>query len=358
MRICYIGDARSIHLQRWIDHFASKGNDIFIISYHGARIRNARVTVIRHELNPFLAPAAYMAETMGIASEIRKIQPHLVHLHYVSIDGFAPALFKNVPLIASVWGSDIFYDFRVNRKFRMVIKHILRKADMVTATSRFLAEETEHHLPPGKTVRVIPFGVNTDFFHPGKRIKRHRPVQLCYIKGLEHHYGPQILISVMPKILEKYPDTRLLMAGGGSQEQPLKYLTDELGLSDSIRFTGPLSPESVKAALSESDIYVMPTLAQEAFGVAALEAQAMGVPVVASRTGGIPEAVLHGETGLLFEPGQPEALLSVLLKLIENPQLRQQMGNSGIKFVRNTYSWEVCAGRVEDLYTSVLHKDD
>ena len=354
MKICYIGDARSIHLHRWIDHFAFKGHEIFVISYHQAELKNARVTVIRHEQNPYLVPAAYIGETLRIRKEIHRIQPDLVHLHYVSIDGFAPALFKHVPLMASVWGSDIFYDLRVNRKFRMVIKYILRKADLVTATSRFLAEETERHLPPGKTVRVVPFGVDTEFFRPIGRKKKNRSIQLCYMKGLEHHYGPQILISVMPKILEKFPQTRLLMAGGGSQELSLKHFANELGLSGSIRFTGPLSPESVRDALSESDIFVMPTLAREAFGVAALEAQAMGVPVAASRTGGIPEAVLDGETGLLFEPGRSEDLLSVLVKLIGDPQLRKQMGDSGIQFVRNTYSWEVCAGKMAHLYASLV----
>ena len=178
MKICYIGDARSIHLRRWVDHFAGMGNEISIISYHPAAYANAQVYVIRHEKNPILVQVKYPGETLLIASRIRKIQPDLVHIHYVSIDGLAPALMKNIPLIASVWGSDVFHDFRVNRKFRMIIRKILKRADVVTATSRFLADETQKQLPPGKQVNVVPFGVDAAFFQPSKRFKRDKNITL------------------------------------------------------------------------------------------------------------------------------------------------------------------------------------
>jgi glycosyltransferase involved in cell wall biosynthesis len=246
MKICFIGDARSIHLRRWIDHFSLQGNAVSVISYHEAELSNARIYTIRHEKNALLGPLMYPAETMQIAGWIRKIQPDLVHLHYVSIDGLAPALFKNIPLIASVWGSDILYDFRFNRKFRMVIGHILHRADRITATSRFLAEETQKYLNPGKEVHVVPFGVDTEFFRPSVPVTGNRNMTLCYIKGLESHYGPQILLSIMPQILEKYTGTILVMAGSGSRERDLRRLAEESGVSASVQFPGSLSSESVK----------------------------------------------------------------------------------------------------------------
>jgi len=354
MKICYIGDARSIHLRRWVDYFAGMGNEISIISYHPAAYANARVYVIRHEKNPILVPVKYPGETMLIGSRIRKIQPDLVHIHYVSIDGLAPVLMKNIPLIASVWGSDVFHDFRVNRKFRMIIRKILKRADVVTATSRFLADETQKQLPPGKQVNVVPFGVDTAFFQPSKRFKRDKNITLCYIKALESHYGPHLLISTMPQILKNHPDTRLVMVGSGSQERNLRLLAQQLNISSLITFTGSLTPESVKGVLTKADIFIMPSLCQEAFGVAALEAQAMGVPVIASRRGGIPEAVKDGETGLLFDPDDSEQLFTALSKLMNNPKLRKQMGKKGKEFVSEMYDWDVCAQKMASLYNSFI----
>jgi len=356
MKICYIGDGRSIHLRRWVDHFFLKGNEIFIISYHPAKLSNARVYVVHHEQNPFLVPVTYIAETMQIAEIIRKIQPDFVHLHYVSIDGLAPALFKNVPLVVSFWGSDMFHDFRINRKFRMVIKYVLRKADAVTATSHFLAEETQKHLPRDKQVQIVPFGVDTGFFRPSRSGKKDRRITLCYIKSLERHYGPQTILSVMPEIIRNHPETELVMVGGGSQEDALKRLANDLGISTHVRFTGPLPAESVREVLKEADIFVMPTQCPEAFGVAALEAQAMEVPVLASRKGGIPEAVLDGETGILFDPDKTRELSAAITKLITNPGLRKQMGKKGRQFVSETYNWSVCAKKMEDIYFSLLNR--
>ncbi len=354
MKICYIGDGRSIHLRRWIDHFFLEGNEIFIITYHPAKLSNARVSGVHHEQNPFLVPVTYIVETMQIAEIIRKIQPDFVHLHYVSIDGLAPALFKNVPLIATVWGSDILYDFKVNRKFRAVIKYILRRADIITATSRFLAKETQDHIPKGKSVRVLPFGVDTDFFKPRKSVKKTDRITLCYVKGLEYYYGPQNLISALPQILRKFPSTELVMVGEGSCENTLRRFAEELGVLENIELTGFLSPDSVRKLLASVDIFIMPTLCNEAFGVAALEAQAMGLPVIASRRGGIPEAVKEGETAILVDGDDVEQLVEAICRLIENPDLRHQMGIKGREFVIQNYRWSSCTMMMEHLYRSLL----
>jgi len=354
VKICYIGDARSIHLRRWVDHFAGVGNEISIISYHPAAYANAQVYVIRHEENPILVPVKYPGETILIASRIRNIQPDLVHIHYVSIDGLAPALMKNIPLIASVWGSDVFHDFRVNRKFRMIIRKILKRADAVTATSRFLADETQKYLPRGKRINVIPFGVDTDFFRPIKPVKKDRNITLCYIKGLETHYGPHLLISILPKILKNYPKTRLIMVGSGSQERNLRHLSQKLNISSHVTFTGSLTPESVRGVLAKADIFIMPSLCQEAFGVAALEAQAMGVPVIGSRRGGIPEAVKDGETGILYNPDEPGELFSSICRLLDSQKLRRRMGKSGREYVTGKFGWEGCTGKMDRLYTNLI----
>jgi glycosyltransferase involved in cell wall biosynthesis len=102
------------------------------------------------------------------------------------------------------------------------------------------------------------------------------------------------------------------------------------------------------------DIFVMPsTENSETFGVAAIEAQAMEIPVVASKIGGIPEAMLDGTTGILVEPKNVEQLADAMIRLIENPEDRKRMGKAGRQFVLNNYNLEENVGLFESLYKSM-----
>ena len=103
MKLCFIGDARSIHLRRWVDYFAERGHEIHVISYHAFNLEKADIYVIKHHRNRLLLPFTYIVETLKIAAIIKRIKPDIVHLHYVSINGLASILFKRFPVIASPW---------------------------------------------------------------------------------------------------------------------------------------------------------------------------------------------------------------------------------------------------------------
>jgi len=94
----------------------------------------------------------------------------------------------------------------------------------------------------------------------------------------------------------------------------------------------------------------------ETFGIAAIEAQAMGLPVVATRIGGVSEAVLDDQTGLLVPPRDPQALARAVMRLIENPELRRSMSREGRRFVAQRYDWHKNAERVEELYYDLLSR--
>jgi glycosyltransferase involved in cell wall biosynthesis len=101
------------------------------------------------------------------------------------------------------------------------------------------------------------------------------------------------------------------------------------------------------------DIFVVPSL-QESFGVAAVEAAAAGLPVLASNVGGLPEVVVDGETGFLVPPADVEALSGRLSQLIADPALRQRMGQAGCTFIKAHYDWKANAAQMESLYQSIV----
>ena len=115
--------------------------------------------------------------------------------------------------------------------------------------------------------------------------------------------------------------------------------------------------EELPELLRNVDIFVMPSIREE-FGVAAVEAQAMEIPVVSTRVGGVPEVVLDGETGILVEPGDSEQLAQAILTLIENPALRRQMGKRGREHVLANYRWEDNAALMENLYQRIVHSSE
>jgi len=158
----------------------------------------------------------------------------------------------------------------------------------------------------------------------------------------------------MGLVIDRHPRTRLLMAGSGELCSQLEELTEQLDLTHHIAFLGAIENRRVPEILKDVDIFVMPST-QEGFGVAAVEAQAMEIPVVATRVGGIPEVVLDGETGILVEPGNSEQLAQAILTLIENPTLRKQMGERGRKRALANYRWEDNAALMERLYHGFVH---
>lgn len=365
MHICFVGNINSIHLQRWIGFFLNKGNEISVFSHSLKKIRGVKIHNVvdnnlffnipgtrrfTHKLRPFVARALYKRF-------LRKINPDILHIHQLSPSyplDFAFLGFK--PTIISIWGSDIlksYHDAPLAIKQKIVFA--LQKADLVTATSKFLAEETKK-LVPDKRIKIVPFGIDLKEFDPKKfPAKRDKIIKIGFLKHLKKIYSPEYLIKSFKLVLKEYPNTNLLIAGEGSQKEFLKELVEKLGLKTKVIFSGGILYSEVPKFLSQIDIFVMPSL-MEAFGVAALEASAMEIPVVASRIGGVPEVVKDGKTGFLVEPKNVDELAKAIAKLIENPSLREKLGQEGRKFVKENYNWSKNAQQMEKLYKRIIQK--
>jgi glycosyltransferase involved in cell wall biosynthesis len=127
----------------------------------------------------------------------------------------------------------------------------------------------------------------------------------------------------------------------------------DLGLTDRVRFLGVMAHAEIAPLLGDLDIFAMPSR-REAWGVAAAEASAVGLPVVASRVGGIPEIVVDGETGLLVPAEDPDALAAALDKLLADPELCAQMGRAGRARIEAEYRWDACVDTMEAVYAGML----
>lgn len=173
------------------------------------------------------------------------------------------------------------------------------------------------------------------------------------VARLERAKGIRYLVSAMPEVVSRFPNTVLVIVGDGSKRCELTSLSSELGISQNVIFTGQLTDPG--PILSILDVFVLPSL-REALGLAILEAMAFSLPVVATRVGGIPEAVVHNETGILVPPGNSEALTRALLGLAENPAMRKAHGAAGRKRFLKLFTDSAMAGQTLAVYKRVLAK--
>jgi glycosyltransferase involved in cell wall biosynthesis len=200
----------------------------------------------------------------------------------------------------------------------------------------------------------VPFGVDLGRFQV-REAASSGEVVLGFVKWLKPKYGPDVMIEAFAKIHAQRPNTRLVLAGKGEMQEQLQARVNELGLTSSVQILGRVDHEKVPALIRSFDIMVMPSVYEsETFGVAAIEASASGVANVASRVGGVPEAVIHGKTGLLVPPRDVDALAAACVELIDNPARRREMGMAGRRFVERYYDWRENTRLMGEIYRAAV----
>jgi glycosyltransferase involved in cell wall biosynthesis len=175
-------------------------------------------------------------------------------------------------------------------------------------------------------------------------------------KGLEYLLRA---VAILAERANRSYDPRLplqvVLAGDGPSRESLEYLTAELRIDDRVRFLGEIAHEDVPGVLQTFDIFAMPSIA-EGFGVSALEASAMELPVIASDIHGIPDVVVHDQTGILTPPRDIEAIAHAITRLIADARLRRTMGAAGRAYVEHRYQWRDNAKLMERLYDEMATK--
>ncbi len=349
MRVVYLADAPYIHTQRWVRHFAERGWDAHVISFRPAAIEGATV----HYVDGFeqIGKGRYLVHARRVGALIRELRPDLVHALHLTSYGFLAALSGAQPSIVSVWGTDVLEAPSLSLVHRWITRHALANAGAVSATGMRLAEATLPQMPAGKDVAVIPYGVNLDQFQPQPRehagaLTVGAVARLSPEKGFEH------LLRAVALLRDRDTELRVVLAGDGPARAALERLAHDLGIAGAVEFTGELAHHDVPALLQRLDVFAMPST-WEGFGVGAIEASAMQLPIVASDIHGIPDVVVDGETGILVPPADPPALAAATARLASDPALRQRMGAAGRAFVERHYDWSDNAALMEALYASM-----
>ena len=360
MKICYLADINSAHTHKWLNYFKSKGYDIHVISlgngeYEGVTVHSLDINDTVMKKSTDKNKLQYFKKIKRVKELVNEIKPDILHAHYATSYGLLGALANYHPYIISVWGSDV-YDFPIKSPIhKMMVKYNLKKADYIYSTSNVMKDETKKYTD--KDIEVTPFGVDISRFVPG-RIEKDEVV-IGTIKTLEEKYRIQYLVRAFKNLKDRNPDVnlKLRIGGKGSQEDYLIKLCKELNIDSDVTFLGFVNPDDVVKEFQNFDVAVFPsTLDSESFGVAAVEAESCGTPIVVSDVGGLMESTKPGFTSLVAKKASVEDLTDKIDVLIKDKELRNTMGINARKFVEENYSLADNFDYVDKLYHKIILK--
>ncbi len=243
---------------------------------------------------------------------------------------------------------------------RQVLRRIGRDVDVVT----YLGDYTHSRLAGAFRCDMaqLPSGVDTEAFRPGaggEDVRRKlgllgRPVVVC-VSRLVPRKGQDVLIRALPEIRRRVPDAALLLVGGGPDVPRLQRLAAEHGVADDVVLTGSVPWQELPAHYDAGDVFAMPCrtrragLEVEGLGIVFLEASATGLPVVAGRSGGSPDAVLDGVTGEVVDGTSVSSVAAAVAGRRADPVRAAAMGAAGREWVDREWRWDVLASRLRGL---------
>lgn len=360
-RVCLIGPESNVHVQRWAQALVERGLQVSLISTAPSIVGSAApLPATLADLPCYTIPTATAGSRpherlltllrgwARVPGLIAALRPDLVHVHSLPTPAAVPFLRQITPLVVSAWGSDVV---QRDRRKSQLYPLLLARAAAVTATSCYLAEVVAAYLSRPRPINVIPFGVDVTRFRPA--VTPPTEPRIGTLRHLERIYGIDLLLEAMPIINTTHPTAKLSIGGGGSQQQALEQQIARLGLADQVTLHGRIGHTHVPTFLESLQVFAMPSRA-ESFGVAALEAQACGVPVVATRVGGLPEVVVENVTGLLVPTDDPGALAAALLTLLDDPQRQAAMSRAARDWVCERYDWQRNVSEMLALYERVV----
>jgi glycosyltransferase involved in cell wall biosynthesis len=249
---------------------------------------------------------------------------------------------------------------------KLVEKRVLRKSDRIVILSKYTREKLEkaYGVSPAK-ISIIPGGVDLNRFKPEENkleIRRQYGFPedrfiLLTIRNLEPRMGLENLILTMKKVVGEKPDTLLILGGAGPLSQKLRDLARDLGVAESIKFTGYIPEEELPAYYQMTDLFILPTKELEGFGLVTVEALASGLPVLGTPVGGTKEILAHLGPEFLFADSTPSSMARLILKAMQtwatNPESYNQISMKCRKVAEKYYSWNAHINRLENLFHDI-----
>lgn len=363
---CYptVGGSGFVATELGID-LARRGHTVHFISY----ALPTRLTLLHEKLRfhevattPYPLFGDYRPYTLALASKMVEVAQHekldVLHVHYAIPHAISAFIAKQIlsgngpKVITTLHGTDITIVGR-DPSYLPITKYGIEVSDGVTAVSRSLRDDTVEHFGTTTPIEVIPNFIDParfrrregegPFFSCGRRI-------VCHASNFRKVKRIEDVLQIFLRVQKKVP-SRLVMLGDGPERPMAEAFVRDHDLEDSVFFIGHVA--NIEEAIGSVDLFLLPS-ETESFGVAALEALASEVPVIASRAGGLPEVVVDGETGFLLPVGDVDGMAERAIEILSDDALRARMGKAGRAWAIEQFDTAKVIPRYLEYYDRVL----
>ncbi len=347
---------------------AARGHTVhFISSALPTRLTELNERVRFHEVEMMSYPLfEHQPYTLALATKMAKVAEtenlDLLHVHYAIPHSISAILAREslkpnrqLPVITTLHGTDITL-VGADRSYLPITRYGIVQSDGVTAISHYLKDATKEifHFDD---ITVIPnFVCASDYNrHPVDELRKtlapNGEPLLVHVSNFRPVKRPVDCVEILARVLKKVTNARLVMVGDGSERMNVEHRARCLGIYEKCSFVG--KQPNIVDYLSAADVLLLPS-EQESFGLAALEAMACEVPVIASRVGGVPEVVNDGETGFLSEVGDIDKMAEDAARLLADADLRRNMGRRARELALARYQTDIVIPQYIEFYEKVL----
>ncbi len=367
------------HVQHLAAHLAAAGHDVTVlcrqptgtdaISHPGTdEVRDGvRVVAVAEDPLHLEFGADLVAWTLALGHTLVRAglglgwRPEVVHAHDWLVAHAAIALADHfgVPLVATLHATEAgrhggWLSAALNRQIHSVEWWLANRADALITCSRSMRQEVTELFHPDIPVTVLHNGIEPD--EPATRASTPGAPILLYVGRLEYEKGVQDAIAALVRVRRHHPGARLVVAGAGTQGGWLREQARTHRVLTAVRFTGHLDRAQLRQWFAQADVVVLPSH-YEPFGLVALEAACLGVPLVVSTAGGLGEAVRDGVSGLTFAPGDVTALAGAVVAVLDDPvAARARTATARARAAGVEFDWTTIAADTARLYRTTVRR--
>lgn len=354
MKICFLGDAGSIHTRRWIEYFRDTGNEVHLISFRNADISGIKFYYMGDSINIDSdgGNKAYLKKVPKIRRIIKEINPDLINAHYLTSYGFIGSLIKGrTPLVVSTWGTDILVTPKKNKAYKLLTEYVLKKCDLVTSDSDYMSEEIVNLKADKNKVLTVPMGVSlsdVDF----NNVSKSRENIFLSMRTLCENSNVECILDAFKLVLEKYSDSKLIITNSGSSEKDILNYINELGIESNVDFKGFINREELFDLLNKGLSFVsIPT--SDSTSVTLLESMISGSFPIVSDLPANREWIEDEVNGLILNDFNSKKLSELMIRTIEDKSLVKKAQDTNREIIKERAIWEDNMQIVLDAYRNL-----
>ncbi len=343
------------HLLTLLENLPEKNFSLFVICPPGPLAGEVRA--LKRNIDLEIVPMNSkldLSSIREIRANIKHIKPDVIHVHGTRAGSLArlASISLGYPLIYTehLWTKH----YRITNPFNYGVQITgLWFLDWFTTLNIAVSQAVKDFMVANQISRpekiIVVFNA-TKIPKERAKIFSGKNLRLGTVGTLNFQKGIQYLIQAMPKILREFPNVTLEVIGEGEHRRQLEKLTKKLKLEKKVIFTGFI--QEIDEKMKEFDVYIQPSYS-ESFGLAIVQAMSLGIPIVATNTGGIPEVVTAGKSGLLIEPGKPAAIAEAVISLLRDPRRAKNMGELAREEAKIKFNLPDMIKEMERIYEAV-----